>query len=116
MPVAQDYPLPLLKESLLYYQRKLKDRITLEIVLLGGLNTSEEEAQAVAEFAKGLDCVLNLIPWNFVEGLSLDGQPLRPPTPKETAQFAAALEKRKLNVTQRLGKGGNISGACGQLG
>jgi 23S rRNA (adenine2503-C2)-methyltransferase len=116
MPVAQTNPLPLLKESLLYYQRKRKNRITLEIVLLGSINTSDEEAQAVTEFANGLDCVINLIPWNYVEGLSFDGQPLIPPTAKETSLFAAALEKRKLKITQRLGKGTTISGACGQLG
>jgi 23S rRNA (adenine2503-C2)-methyltransferase len=116
MPVAAANPLPQLKQSLQYYQRKRKNRITLEIVLLGGINTSEEEAQAIAEFANGLDCVLNLIPWNSVEGLSFENQPLTAPTAKETAQFTAALEKRKLNVTQRLGKGKTISGACGQLG
>jgi 23S rRNA (adenine2503-C2)-methyltransferase len=116
MPLALSNPLPVLKESLEYYQQKQKNRITLEAVLLGGINTSDEEAQAIAQFAQGLDCIINLIPWNYVEGLSFNGQPLIPPSAKETAQFAAALEKRKLKVTLRMGKGMSISGACGQLG
>jgi 23S rRNA (adenine2503-C2)-methyltransferase len=116
MPFALSNPLPVLKESLEYYQQKQKSRITLEAVLLGGINTSDEEARAMAEFADSLDCVINLIPWNSVEGLSYDGQPLIPPSAKETAQFAAALEKRKLKVTLRMGKGMSICGACGQLG
>ncbi|MDR0312573.1 MAG: 23S rRNA (adenine(2503)-C(2))-methyltransferase RlmN, partial [Treponema sp.] len=92
MPFALSNPLPVLKESLEYYQQKQKNRITLEAVLLGGINTSDDEAQAIAEFAQGLDCIINLIPWNFVEGLTFNGQPLIPPSAKETAQFAAALE------------------------
>jgi 23S rRNA (adenine2503-C2)-methyltransferase len=116
MPVARANPLPELRKSLLYYQKKQKHRITLEAVLLGGINTGTADAEAMADFARGLDTVINLIPWNPVEGLSFQGLPLRSPHPGETAAFAAALEKRGLKVTLRWEKGRSISGACGQLG
>jgi 23S rRNA (adenine2503-C2)-methyltransferase len=116
MPIAETYPLPALKESLLQYQEKTKRRITLEAVLLGGINTGPEDAGAIADFAAGLETVVNLIPWNAVEGLSFEGKPLRSPGQREVAAFAAALEKRGLKVTRRMGKGSGISGACGQLG
>ena len=116
MPIALSNPLPLIKESLLHYQKKQKSRITLEAVLLSGINTSEEEARAMAEFAGGLDCVINLIPWNSVENLEFENRLLVPPSPKETALFATSLKNKKLNVTMRMGKGKNVSGACGQLG
>jgi 23S rRNA (adenine2503-C2)-methyltransferase len=51
-----------------------------------------------------------------VEGLSFRGLPLRPPSAKETADFAKMLEKRGLTVTTRYEKGRDVSGACGQLG
>jgi 23S rRNA (adenine2503-C2)-methyltransferase len=116
MPIAKAYPLPLLKESLVHYQKKTKRRITLEAVLLGGINTGREDAGAMADFAEGLETVINLIPWNAVEGLSFEGEPLCAPEPGEVSGFASALEKRGLKVTRRIGKGSGISGACGQLG
>ena len=116
MPAGRENTLPRLKDALLLYQKKADRRITLEIVLLGGINTGPDEAAAIAEFAQGLRTVVNLIPWNPVEKKEFEGQPLRPPTRNETAEFAAALEKHGLKVTLRTGKGMGISAACGQLG
>jgi 23S rRNA (adenine2503-C2)-methyltransferase len=94
----------------------MKRRITLEMVLLKGLNTGVSDARAVREFASGLDTVINLIPWNAVDGLEFEGFPLCAPTQKEVTDYAAALEKEGLKVTMRIKKGRGISGACGQLG
>jgi len=116
MPLSFENPLPLLKEALLQYQEKMKRRITLEMVLLKGLNTGVSDARAVREFAVGLDTVINLIPWNAVEGLDFEGRPLSAPTQKEITYYAAALENEGLKVTMRIKKGRGISGACGQLG
>jgi 23S rRNA (adenine2503-C2)-methyltransferase len=116
MPVSKSHPLPAVKESLRYYQKKRERRITLEAVLLGGINTAREDAEALAAFAAGLETVVNLIPWNPVEGLLFEGKPLSAPTAAEISGFASALEKRGLKVTRRMGKGLGISGACGQLG
>jgi 23S rRNA (adenine2503-C2)-methyltransferase len=116
MPVAKSNTLAELKESLIYYQKKRKRRITLEAVLLGGVNTTPADAAALAGFARGLQAVVNLIPWNPVEGLCFDGKILRPPGIAETAGFAAALKEKGLNVTFRYEKGRGVLGACGQLG
>jgi len=116
MPVSAENPLPLLREALLEYQKKMKRRITLEMVLLKGLNTSVSDAKAVREFARGLDAVINLIPWNQVEGLEFEGLPLCAPTQKEVSDYARALENEGQKVTTRMKKGRGISGACGQLG
>jgi 23S rRNA (adenine2503-C2)-methyltransferase len=116
VPVSSKNPLHLLKEALLEYQKKMKRRITLEMVLLKGLNTGVSDAKAVREFARGLETVVNLIPWNAVEGLEFEGFPLCAPTQREIADYAAALEKEGMKVTMRIKKGRGISGACGQLG
>ncbi|MDR2095809.1 MAG: 23S rRNA (adenine(2503)-C(2))-methyltransferase RlmN [Treponema sp.] len=116
MPITKSNPLPLLKESLRYYQEKGGGRITLEAVLFAGLNTGTEDAAEMAAFAQGLHTVVNLIPWNPVEGIDTGARPLKSPDPREVRRFALQLEKRGLKVTRRLEKGRDISGACGQLG
>ena len=116
MPVTGQNPLPFVKKALLRYQEKTKNRVTLEMVLLAGINTGLPDAEAAAAFARGLDTVVNLIPWNPVEGMEFEGRPLKRPAQSEIAAFSAALESRGLKVTQRFGKGLGISGACGQLG
>jgi 23S rRNA (adenine2503-C2)-methyltransferase len=116
MPLARLNPLPALKEALVCYQEKTGRRITLEAVLLGGVNTREEDAQAMAAFAEGLNTVVNLIPWNPVPGMAFEGRPLREPDQGELKTFKEALEKAGLKTTLRLRKGRSIAGACGQLG
>ena len=116
MPVSRENPLALVREALHRYQKKTGRRITLEMVLLGGINTGIADADAAAEFAKGLDTVVNLIPWNPVAGTEFGGYPLKKPTGREIAEFTAGLESRGLKVTRRTEKGQGISGACGQLG
>jgi 23S rRNA (adenine2503-C2)-methyltransferase len=116
MPVSRANPLPRLKEALLYHKARIGRRITLEVALLGGINVSAEDADAMASFARGLDVVVNLIPWNPVEGVLFDGSPLKEPSPEEIARFRAELEKRGLKTVLRRRKGRGLSSACGQLG
>ncbi|MDR0597686.1 MAG: 23S rRNA (adenine(2503)-C(2))-methyltransferase RlmN [Treponema sp.] len=116
MPIARANPLPALKEALLRYQKKLGRRITLEAVLLGGLNTREEDIASIVSFARGLDAAVNLIPWNPVEGMSFRGHPLREPTGAEIARFSRGLARSGLTVTRRYRRGRSVSAACGQLG
>jgi len=121
MPVTKANPLEKIRKALLLFQKNGGGRITLEIPLLaleksGGLNTREKDAQAIALFANGLDTVINIIPWNPVEGLEFEGEALCRPGKEEINKFIGMLESRKLKVTKRLHKGQNINGACGQLG
>jgi 23S rRNA (adenine2503-C2)-methyltransferase len=71
---------------------------------------------ALAEFAEGLDVVVNLIPWNPVEGLEFEGRPLERPTAREIEEFSEGVTRRRIRITRRRGKGLGVSGACGQLG
>jgi 23S rRNA (adenine2503-C2)-methyltransferase len=116
MPGTAGSPLPALKAALVYWQKKSRKRLTLEAALLGGINTTAEDARAFADFASGLDCLVNLIPWNPVEGLLFNGAPLREPSTQETRTFTAALEHAGLKVEKRRSKGRRVNGACGQLG
>ena len=116
MPVSAGQPLSGIKKALRYYQEKSGERITLELVLLGGINTRCEDAAAAAKFAKGLDAVVNLIPWNPVNGLEFQGKKLRQPSVSEVESFARRLKSHGIKVTRRFRRGRSILGACGQLG
>jgi 23S rRNA (adenine2503-C2)-methyltransferase len=116
MPIGRANPLPELKEALAYYQRRGGGRITLEAVLLSGINTRREDAAALISFARGLDSVVNLIPWNPVEGMNFEGKPLKEPSQKEIKDFIRLLEQGGIKTTRRFRRGRSVRGACGQLG
>ena len=116
MPITRANPLKKVKEALLLFQQKSSSRITLEIPLLSGINTRKKDADLIKEFSNGLDCVINIIPWNHVAGLESDGVALLEPGKEELFTFIKALENNGLKITKRRFKGGNIAGACGQLG
>jgi len=116
MPVTKANPLEKAKEALILYQRNGGGRITLELPLLGGINTRDKDAKLIAGFSSGIDTVINLIPWNPVAALEFEGKPLREPDKKEIMDFRHMLENYGLKVTLRLHKGQRINSACGQLG
>jgi len=116
MPVTKSNPLDKVKNALVSFQQKSKERITLEIPLFGGINTSDKDALSILKFIKGMDAIVNLIPWNPVKGLMFEGRPIEEPLPQEVMRFKKSLENLKIKVTMRLHKGKRINGACGQLG
>jgi 23S rRNA (adenine2503-C2)-methyltransferase len=116
IPASVSNPLEKIKEALILFQNKGGGRVTLEIPLLGGINTREKDALSIKKFAAGLDCIVNIIPWNPVNGLFLEGKPLHEPEKNETFNFKSKLESYGLKVTMRLHKGRTVMGACGQLG
>ena len=110
MRVNQAYPLSALKEALVSYQRRSGRRITLECCLLHNVNTDSMSAQKLYRFARSLDVVVNLIPWNPVPGMDYET-----PSARETSRFADECRRLGLNVTMRREKGRAINSACGQL-
>jgi 23S rRNA (adenine2503-C2)-methyltransferase len=111
VPAARRWRLGEVRGALLDYAREKGRRVTLEYCLLGGVNDSREEAKALARFASGLPCKINLIVYNPVEGMEWQ----RPP--EETVEaFAAYLYPRCPAVTVRRSRGRKVAAACGQLG
>lgn len=110
MPIAKKFPLPELKNALLYYQKKRGKRITLEYVLLKDFNTKSIDVRKLAEFADSLSAIVNVIPWNPAPSLDF-----KSPTPEEIAKFCRLLEKAGVTYTLRRSRGQKIEGACGQL-
>ena len=110
MPVNRKYPLAELMSACEHYQRKRERMITLEYILISGVNDDPLETRPLAGFARRLSAKVNLIPYNRVEDL-----PWRRPTEAAQDAFLAALVKLEIPATLRREKGHDIDAACGQL-
>jgi 23S rRNA (adenine2503-C2)-methyltransferase len=110
MPVNRKYPLAVLFEALTYFRARRKQKITLEYILIEGVNDAPEHAAALVRRARAIDGKVNLIPYNTVEGL-----PWVRPTEAVQEAFLAVLTKAGVPATLRREKGHDIEAACGQL-
>jgi len=110
MPINKRYPQHAVRKALLYYQQQFSKRLTLEYVLLKGVNDTKQDVQALAAFAEGLQVVVNLIPWNPGAQLAF-----REPSEADVERMSRQIEQAGLSVTRRYRKGRSIDGACGQL-
>jgi 23S rRNA (adenine2503-C2)-methyltransferase len=110
MPIAGDYPLDELLSALGEYAEATGRMITLEYVLLKGLNDSDEMADRLAVLASRFPCKINLICYNEVADSSYG-----PPNDSTVEHFLARLRKRCPTVVRRLSRGSDISAGCGQL-
>jgi 23S rRNA (adenine2503-C2)-methyltransferase len=111
MPMARSNPLDTLQTALEEYQAAGGKRITLEYVLIPGVNDSARAVAALGAFLRPLKAVVNVIPWNLVPELGF-----RSPETAEIEAFLDKLESANITYTRRYTRGRGIGGACGQLG
>lgn len=110
MPINKKYPIELLIDTLKNYIKRTNRRVTFEYILLSGINDRKQDAQKLADLVKGMNCYINLIPYNETNNLSFKR------SKKETIlEFYDILKKNKINATIRKEFGSKISAACGQL-
>ncbi|MDX2050981.1 MAG: 23S rRNA (adenine(2503)-C(2))-methyltransferase RlmN [Polyangiaceae bacterium] len=111
MPIGRRYHLADLAAALKAFPLRPKERITLEYVLLSGVNDSPEDAVRLAEFARPLRHHINLIPFNEHEHAEF-----RSPTEERVDNFFRELRAAGAPlVTVRHSRGRDVQGACGQL-
>jgi 23S rRNA (adenine2503-C2)-methyltransferase len=110
MPINKKYPLAELMEFCREYTRGKGRIITFEYILIKDVNSSPTDAQNLAKLLKGLNCKVNLIPFNAVSDFKFT-----PPSFKDVRIFQEILEKAGINSTVRAEKGADIDAACGQL-
>ncbi len=110
MPVNDKYNLETLFEALRYFNQRRKQKITLEYILIEGVNDSLDQARALARRTRSLEAKVNLIPYNTVEGL-----PWARPSESQQDAFCATLVAHGVPATIRREKGHDIDAACGQL-
>lgn len=110
MPINKRYPLDVLISTLKKYYEKTNRRITFEYILLNGINDDASCALSLAQLLQGMNCYVNLIPYNETNNLTFQRS-----NAIQIAKFYDILKKNKIQVTIRREFGHNISAACGQL-
>lgn len=112
MPAAARWDLDTLIAVLRAFPLERGRRITIEYVLLAGVNDSLEDAARLPRLLRGIPIKLNLIPFN-PDSTHLPA--FDSPGAERIDAFAGVLAAAHVNVTVRWSRGREISGACGQL-
>lgn len=110
MKINKAYNLEELIKTIKEYINKTGRRVTVEYIMLEDINDSEKEALELVELLKGMNCYVNLIPYNETENIGFKR------TKKwKILKFYDILKSNKINVTIRKEFGGKVDAACGQL-
>ena len=111
IPTANAHPVSEIIESLYDWQRLINRRMTIEYVMLAGINDAEWQAEALAMVLSKLKTVhINLIPfnsWGKSNFKSSDKHIIR--------KFKKVLEQNRMEVSVRFSRGQDAGAACGQL-
>lgn len=110
MPGVRKYSLINLYNVMGEYVAKTGRRPTYEYALIGGVNDTEAELQALCDFCEGTLAHVNLIQLNEVEGSKLT-----PSTAIRAQDFVRRLANVGVEATIRNSRGADIDAACGQL-
>jgi 23S rRNA (adenine2503-C2)-methyltransferase len=110
MKINQAYPVEEVIGAIKYYLSVANRRVTIEYILIDGLNDTTETALELVRVLKGLNVYVNLIPYNEV----LEA-PYKRSSSENMQKFYDILMKHKIQVTLRKEQGHDINAACGQL-
>ena len=110
MPSSKGFSIKRLINACSRYPLPKRRRITIEYVLLKGINDSIDDAKRLIKLLKGIPCKINLIPFNPFPGAKFQRS-----SEKVVHDFKSQLVKGNYTVMIRASKGNDISAACGQL-
>lgn len=110
MPINKAYRIEELVKAISDYIIAINRRVTIEYILIDGLNDSIKCANELVDLLHGLNVYINLIPYNEVKE-----KPFKRSKKEQMRKFYDTLKKRSMNVTLRLEQGADIDAACGQL-
>ncbi len=110
MPIDKKWDLTALRAALARFPKRPHSKITLEYVLLDGVNDDLESADRLAAWTGDLRHVVNVIPFN-----AWSGAPYREPPRARVDAFVARLRSHGCLVKVRTTRGRDARGACGTL-
>lgn len=112
VPLNKKYPLKELKKACKRFldKQSARSRITFEYVMLEGVNDTEEHAQELVKYLKGVPALLNLIPFNPFEGSGY-----KTTSNNKIKRFGDIVMKAGVTTVIRRTRGDDINAACGQL-
>lgn len=107
MPINKAYNLELLIKTIKQYIDVTNRRVTFEYIMLKDINDTKECAIELSNLLKGMNCYVNLIPYNETQNGFKKSTKIM--------EFYDLLKKNKIAVTVRREFGSKVSAACGQL-
>lgn len=110
VPPNRLYPLEVLLPACKQYVAATRRRITFEYVIIRNLNDSPQHAAELGNLLRGIDCHVNIIPFNPAEDSEF-----RPPARPKIQYFSELLQKHHVPNTVRMRRGTDIEAGCGQL-
>ena len=110
MPVNKAYPLEVLMQAVKEYIKITNRRVTFEYIMISDVNDHDKEALELAHLLKGMNCYVNLIPYNETSHIEF-----KKSSKERILAFYDILKKNGINVTIRREFGSKVDAACGQL-
>ena len=110
MPINRAYPLEELMRTVRKYISVTNRRVTFEYILLRDVNDTEKCALELCSLLKGMNCYVNLIPYNETSHIIY-----KKSEKDQIMKFYDVLKKHHIQVTIRKEFGTKVSAACGQL-
>ena len=110
MPINKVYNLDLLMSTIKKYVDITNRRVTFEYIMLNNINDSVDNAIELANLVKGINCYINLIPYNETSHIEF-----KKSNKEKIMIFYYTLKKNGVNVTIRKECGSKVMAACGQL-
>lgn len=110
MPISKVYKLDDLMKTIKEYIKQTNRRVTFEYILLKGVNDKYENAVELSKLLKGMNCYVNLIPYNETSHIEF-----KKSDQNTILKFYDTLKKNNIGVTIRKEFGKKVSAACGQL-
>ena len=110
MKINKAYCIKEVVDAIDYYISKTNRRVTIEYIMLSGINDTKECAKELSNLFKGKLVYINLIPYNETSNLNFKRS-----NDFKIREFYDILKTNNVNVTIRKEMGSNLSAACGQL-
>ena len=110
MKINKAYDINELIESVKEYLKLTNRRVTFEYIMLKGVNDTDECAKELSNLLKGINCYVNIIPYNETNNIGFKRS-----LSSQITRFCGILKENNINVTIRREFGSKVSAACGQL-
>jgi len=113
VPTSKAFTMSKLLDAVDYHNNKTGNKVFIEYLMIGNVNSSLRDAKDLSTKLKGRDVIVNLIPYNKTE----TGYDYKAPTLEQMEAFQTAMIEAGYYCTLRKTtvSGQDIDGACGQL-
>ena len=111
VPLNRRWPVAEVVDAARDHARSTGRRITYEVTMIGGINDTDADADAIVDLLRDDHAHVNLIPMNAVAHTPWQASPM-----PVIERFAERLRGAGISTTIRRNRGQEIGAACGQLG